>query len=59
MRPLLAHCRLGLAHVAHHRGKLHDARDHVTAGISMYHDMGMLVWVAGADQLLREVEQAT
>jgi tetratricopeptide (TPR) repeat protein len=41
MRPLVAHCHLGLGRVYHHCGNTEQARENLRAAITMYHDMDM------------------
>ena len=52
LRPLAAHCRVGLARVYHHRGKHHDAREHLASAIRMYREMEMPFWAGRAQELL-------
>jgi hypothetical protein len=41
MRPLVAHCHLGLGTLYRRTGKEEQAREHVTTAATMYRDMGM------------------
>jgi len=41
MRPLVAHCHLGLAKVYERTGKREQAHEHVTAATTMYREMDM------------------
>jgi tetratricopeptide (TPR) repeat protein len=41
MRPLVAHCRLGLGKLYERTGKRHEAREHLTAAAAMYRAMDM------------------
>jgi hypothetical protein len=53
MRPLLAHCRLGLGHV---RASAHDhsgARAEITSALAEYRAMAMPYWIARAGEKLR------
>ncbi len=45
MRPLVAHCHLGLGKLYRHPGKSQQAQDHVTTATAMYRDMGMTYWL--------------
>ncbi|HJU65955.1 MAG TPA: tetratricopeptide repeat protein [Gemmatimonadaceae bacterium] len=49
MRPLAAHCHLGLGKLYRRTGKREQAREHVTTATSMYHDMGMTFWLEKAE----------
>ncbi len=52
LRPLVAQCRVGLARVDQHRGKHHDAREHLASAIAMYGEMEMPFWAGRAQELL-------
>jgi DNA-binding SARP family transcriptional activator len=52
LRPVAAHCRVGLARVCQHRGKHHDAREHLASAIGMYLEMEMPFWAGRAQELL-------
>jgi len=41
LRPLVAHCRLGLGRLYERAGKSGEARDLTTSALSMYVEMGM------------------
>jgi len=45
MRPLVAHCHLGLAKLYHRVGKPEDARENLTAATTSYREMGMDFWL--------------
>jgi class 3 adenylate cyclase/tetratricopeptide (TPR) repeat protein len=45
MRPLVAHCHLGLAKLYHRVGKPEDARENLTAATTRYREMGMDFWL--------------
>jgi tetratricopeptide (TPR) repeat protein len=49
MRPLVAHCHLGLGDVAQRANRLADAREHLEAAIAMYREMAMSVWLEKAE----------
>jgi transcriptional regulator with AAA-type ATPase domain/tetratricopeptide (TPR) repeat protein len=53
MRPLLAHCSLGLGRLYERAGLLPKAVEHLTTAAGLYRDMGMDVWLAEADAALR------
>ena len=44
MRPLVAHCHLGLGKVYRLAGNLGQAQDHLTIATAMYREMGMAYW---------------
>ena len=41
MRPLVAHCHLGMGQLYRRMGKPEDAREHLTTATMMYHEMDM------------------
>jgi hypothetical protein len=47
MRPLIAHCHLGLAKLYDRAGKHEPAKEHLTTSIAMYREMDMAYWLAG------------
>jgi len=49
MRPLLAHCRLGRAHVHHRRGERERVRAETMAALAEYRAMDMPYWRARAE----------
>jgi len=49
MRPLVAHCRLGLGKVYLRTGDPVQARDHLTAAATMYREMGLRFWLEQAE----------
>ena len=48
MRPLVAHCHLGLGKIHRRAGKAEDAEHHNAAATAMYRDMDMRFWLAQA-----------
>jgi tetratricopeptide (TPR) repeat protein len=52
MRPLVAHCHLGLGKLYRRTGKREQAREHLTAATTMYREMGMTYWLEQATQQL-------
>jgi tetratricopeptide (TPR) repeat protein len=54
MRPLVAHCHLGLGKLYRRTGRRHDAREHLTTATTMYHEMGMTYWLEQAEVALKE-----
>jgi len=56
MRPLVAHCHLGLGRLYRRTGDSVQAREHLTTAATMYRDMDMGFWLAQAEAaLLKEV----
>jgi tetratricopeptide (TPR) repeat protein len=49
MRPLVAHCRLGLGKLARRTGAHEQAHEHLTTATAMYRDMEMLFWLKQAE----------
>jgi predicted ATPase/DNA-binding SARP family transcriptional activator len=45
MRPLVAHCHLGLGRLSARLGKSQAAREHFTTATTMYREMGLAVWL--------------
>jgi class 3 adenylate cyclase/tetratricopeptide (TPR) repeat protein len=54
MRPLVAHCHLGLGKLYRRTGKHQQAQDHLTTATTMYREMGMTYWLERAEAELRE-----
>jgi class 3 adenylate cyclase/tetratricopeptide (TPR) repeat protein len=48
MRPLVAHCHLGLAKLYRRTGRPQDAREHLTLATTMYRAMEMRFWLEQA-----------
>jgi hypothetical protein len=51
MRPLVAHCHLGLGKLDRRTGKREQARAHLTTATAMYREMDMRFWL---EQVERE-----
>jgi len=49
MRPLLAHCYLGLGRLYRRTSEQRKAREHLTTALSMYREMNMRFWLAQAE----------
>ncbi len=49
MRPLVAHCHLGLGKLYQRTGKRAEAHEHFATAISMYREMGMAYWLEQAE----------
>ena len=55
MRPLVAHCHLGLAKLYRRIDKRDEAQEHLTTATTMYHEMGMRFWLEQAEAEMREL----
>jgi tetratricopeptide (TPR) repeat protein len=49
MRPLVAHCHLGLGKLYQRTSKREQAREHLTTATTMYREMGMPYWLEQAE----------
>jgi hypothetical protein len=49
MRPLVAHCHLGLAKLYRRTAQREQAREHLTAATTMYREMEMRLWLEQAE----------
>jgi tetratricopeptide (TPR) repeat protein len=56
MRPLVAHCHLGLGELYRRTGDRVKSQEHLTTAATMYREMGMSFWLEKADAELRGVE---
>jgi class 3 adenylate cyclase/tetratricopeptide (TPR) repeat protein len=45
MRPLIAHCHLGLGKLYRRTGQREQAQEHLTTATAMYREMGMTYWL--------------
>jgi len=48
MRPLVAHCHLGLGKLYRRTGNREQAHEHLTTSMTMYREMGMTYWLEQA-----------
>ena len=55
MRPVVAHCDLGLGKLYRRTGKLQEAQEHLTTKTTVYRDMDMRFWLGPAEAELAEV----
>jgi lipopolysaccharide biosynthesis regulator YciM len=53
MRPLVAHCHLGLGKLYRRTGKIDQAGEHLTTAVGMYREMDMRFWLEQAEQEVR------
>jgi hypothetical protein len=49
MRPLVAHCHLGLGKLYRRTDKREQAQVHLTTAATMYREMGMTYWLEKAE----------
>ena len=49
MRPLVAHCHLGLGALARKTGRGEQAQEHLTTATTMYRAMDMRFWIEKAE----------
>jgi len=49
MRPLVAHCHLGLAKLYQRTDEREQAQEHLTTATTMYREMGMTYWLEKAE----------
>jgi hypothetical protein len=57
MRPLQAHCRLGLGNLYLKSGRREAARAELSAAIELYRAMEMTFWLPEAERALAEAER--
>jgi tetratricopeptide (TPR) repeat protein len=50
MRPLVAHCHLGLGRLYRRTGKPEQAQEHLSTATAMYSEMGMTYWLEKLEQ---------
>jgi tetratricopeptide (TPR) repeat protein len=55
MRPLIAHCHLGLGKLYQRTGQREQVQKHLTAATTMYREMGMTYWLEKAEAELQEL----
>jgi tetratricopeptide (TPR) repeat protein len=55
MRPLIAHCHLGLGKLYRRTGKREQAQEHLTTATTMYRDMGMTYWLEKTETAMSEL----
>jgi hypothetical protein len=55
MRPLVAHCHLGLGKLYRRTGQREQAREHLTTATTMYSEIDMMFWLEQAGPELREL----
>ena len=55
MRPLMAHCHLGLGTLYRHTAQQQQAREHLTTATTMYREMDMGIWLKQAETEMRQL----
>jgi tetratricopeptide (TPR) repeat protein len=55
MRPLVAHCHLGLGKLYKRTGQRERAQEHLATATTMYREMGMTYWLEKAEAEMREL----
>ena len=53
MRPLVAHCHLGLGRLYRLTGQREQGHEHLTTATTMYREMDMRFWLEKAETELR------
>jgi hypothetical protein len=53
MRPLVAHCRLGLGKLYRRTGDRAKGEEHLALATTMYREMGMTFWLEKAEAAAR------
>jgi tetratricopeptide (TPR) repeat protein len=54
MRPLVAHCHLGLGKLYRRTGKRAEAQEHLTTATTLYREMDMRYWLQQAEAGMKE-----
>jgi len=55
MRPLIAHCHLGLGKLYRRTGGREQAREHLTIATGMFREMDMRFWLEQAEAEMKEL----
>ena len=55
MRPLVAHCHVGLGKLRRRAGDREQAMEHLTAAMAMYREMGITYWLEPVEAELRQL----
>jgi len=55
MRPLVAHCHLGVGKLYQRTGRGEQAKEHLTTATTMYREMDMTYWLEQAEAEMREL----
>jgi hypothetical protein len=57
MRPLVAHCHLGLGKLYRSADKRQEAQKHLTTAATMYREMGMTFWLEKAEAAIESPQR--
>jgi hypothetical protein len=55
MRPLVAHCHLGLGKLYRRTGKRQEAQEHLAIAATMYREMDMRYWLEQAEAEMKDM----
>ena len=55
MRPLVAHCHLGLGKLYRRTGQREQAQEHLTTATTMYREMDMRFWLEKVEAEMKEL----
>jgi hypothetical protein len=55
MRPLIAHCHLGLGKLYRRTGNRQGAQEHLTRATTLYREMDMCFWLEQAEAEVKEL----
>jgi len=56
LRPLVAHCHLGLGKLYRRTGKREQAQEHLTTATTMYREIDMRFWLERATTELKALD---
>ncbi len=59
MRPLVAHCHLGLAKIYWRTGTREQAQEYMATATMMYREMGMTYWLEQAEAEMLQLQQSS
>jgi hypothetical protein len=57
MRPLVAHCHLGVGKLHGRTDKREQAKEHLATATTMYREMGMTYWLEKAEAEMAEPQR--
>jgi hypothetical protein len=53
MRPLMAHCHLGMGALYRRTGMHQQAQEYLAKAVALFHEMGMTYWLEKAEPELK------
>jgi hypothetical protein len=59
MRPLVAHCHLGLGKLYRRAGRRHETQEHLAIAMTMYPQMGVTYWLEKAETAMKELQHGS